>query len=81
MRNSRYIFGFRERLDEACYRTGLTKKEIAKRGNFDRKCLYPSQNDVMSSVNIAKFCAVTKTDANWLLGITRYENEKVKSNS
>ena len=71
MRQQLYIEGFHERLNDACHGTGLTKAEIARRCNFDRKTLYPPKHVMMSPVYIARFCAVTKTDANWLLGVTR----------
>ncbi len=71
MRKKLYIRGFRERLNEACLKSGLNKSEIARRCNFDRKTLHPKEYQMMSPVYIARFCAVTKTDANWLLGVTR----------
>lgn len=65
-----YIQGFRERLEQACCESGMTKVEIAKRCGFDRKTLIGmNNNNMMHSGNLAKFCAVTGTDANWLLGI------------
>ena len=67
-----YIDGFVERLEEACYNSGLNKTEIARRCNFSRKQLMRRQTHwMMNSGDLAKFCAVTKTDANWLLGIKR----------
>lgn len=66
-----YIQGFRDRLDEACADSGLTKIEIARRCGFDRKVLFPSTGQMLTSGHVARFCAVTKIDANWLLGITR----------
>lgn len=71
MKKNTYIEGFHERLDVACKRTGLTKAEIARRSGFERKCLYPVEHQMMSPAYIAKFCATTGTDANWLLGVTR----------
>lgn len=71
MRQHLYIEGFHERLNKACLDTGLSKSEIARRCNFDRKTLYPYNQVMMSPVYIARFCAVTKTDANWLLGVKR----------
>lgn len=70
MKKKFYIEGFYERLDEACYRTGLSKNEIARRCGFDRKILTGlKDNRMISSGYIARFCEITKTDANWLLGI------------
>ena len=71
MKVNSYIEGFHERLDEACRRTGLSKAEIARRAGFDRKSLHPKEHTMMTSAYITKFCAVTNTDANWLLGIRR----------
>lgn len=67
---SRYIEGFAERVDEACHRTGRSKREIAEQCGFDRKVLCkPYHNSMMHSGYLARFCAVTGTDANWLLGL------------
>lgn len=63
---NRYVRGFDRRRDEACYRSGLTKAEIAKKCGFNRKTLY-SRN--MNSLYLAKFCAVTHVSADWLLGL------------
>jgi len=71
MNNIKYIEGFYERLNEACRRYGKTKVEIAKECGFDRKNLSaPYNNRMLSSGNLARFCALTGTDANWLLGVT-----------
>ena len=70
MRTNKYIEGFNERIDEACIKSGLTKKEIARRAGFDRKTLSRmSQDNMMNSGALARFCNVTHSDANWLLGI------------
>jgi hypothetical protein len=71
MKKNTYIKGFHERLDKACHNSGLSKAEIARRGGFDRKTLHPLPHQMMGSAYIAKFCAVTGTDANWLLGVKR----------
>ncbi len=68
------IKGYRERLEKAIGRSGLTKSEIARRCGFDRKAL--SGEFTLSTVNLVKFCVITKTDANWLLGLKRDENER-----
>lgn len=65
------IRGYRERLEEAIGRSGLTKSEIARRCRFNRKVL--SGECTLSAVNLVKFCVITKTDANWLLGLKRDE--------
>lgn len=67
-----YIEGFYERLDEACHRYGKSKAAIAKQCGFDRKNLIAGHdNRMMCSGYVAKFCALTGTDANWLLGVNR----------
>jgi hypothetical protein len=71
MKQKLYIQGFHERLHQACLDTGLPKTEIARRCNFDRRILNPAPYTMMTPVYIARFCAVTGTDANWLLGVKR----------
>lgn len=70
MKRNNYLEGFNERLDDACLATGLSKSEIARRCGFSRKQLIRTNHHNMNSFDVAKFCAVTKTDANWLLGVT-----------
>ena len=65
----KYIEGFEERLDEACIKSGMKKAEIARRGGFNRKILSRYNNTMMNSGDLARFCSVTHTDANWLLGV------------
>ena len=65
------IRGYNERLEKAIARSGLTKSEIARRCGFNRKAL--SKKFTLSTINLAKFCAITKTDANWLLALKREE--------
>ena len=70
MKQKIYIEGFADRIDEACAKTGLPKTVIAERCGFDRKQLSRwHQDGVMNGAYLARFCQVTKTDANWLLGI------------
>lgn len=71
MKKNTYIIGFQERIDKAVLDSGMSKTEIARRGGFERKVFYPKEHQMMSPAYIAKFCAVTGTDANWLLGVTR----------
>lgn len=66
MRN--HIRGMAERVDQVCFETGLTKSQICKQMGFDRKALYDTS--VFSVLKLARFCAVTGADANWLLGLT-----------
>jgi len=70
MKQNTFIDGFNDRLEEACGRTGMDKTAIARACGFNRKQLSRRNNScVMNSRDIASFCAFTKTDANWLLGI------------
>lgn len=65
-----YIQEFNDRLEQACGKTGKDKAAIARGCGFDRKQLYRRNKDyMMNGIDIARFCAYTKTDANWLLGI------------
>ena len=69
-KNKTYVEGFAERLEEACIRDGRSKVEIARLCGFDRKALMRHRDHMMmDSGNLAKFCNLTKTDANWLLGV------------
>lgn len=72
MKKKFYIEGFYERMDEAVHNSGLSKNEIARRCGFDRKTLTgPRDNRMINSGYLAKFCVVTKADANWLLGLKK----------
>lgn len=68
-----YIEGFWERLEEAVRESGLTKTEIARRIGCDRKSLYElsGAHRMPHAGYMAKFCAVTKVSADWLLGLKR----------
>lgn len=78
MKSKTYIQGFNERLNAACHSSGLSKSEIAKRCSFDRKTLIRTDHAMMDGGNVARFCAVTKTDANWLLGVTHGANDDIR---
>ena len=70
MRRIRGLQGFWDRMEEAVIRSGLTKVEISKRMRVDRKTLYRGDDERdMNCLYVARFCAVTGTDANWLLGL------------
>lgn len=72
MKKRVYIEGFVDRLEKVCKSTGLSKTEIAKRCGIDRKQLSRQHTMfMMNSGDLAKFCAGTGTDANWLLGIKK----------
>lgn len=68
-RRSNNIRGFYERMEEACFNSGLSKLEITRRMGYDRKSLYESSGG-WGVLKLARFCAVTGADANYLLGIT-----------
>lgn len=69
------IEGFWDRVDSVCYKSGLSKSEIAMRIGCDRKTLMQSQMNcaMMNSGYLAKFCAVTGTSADYLLGLKKEE--------
>ena len=70
MRRIRGLQGFWDRMEEAIIRSGLTKAEITRRMHVERKALYRGPDDRdMNCLYVARFCAVTGTDANWLLGL------------
>ncbi len=71
MRNNTLIYGFWEKIEEACAVSGLTKAEITRRMGVDRKLLYgrPGMSCAMNSANLAKFCAITNVSADYLLGL------------
>ena len=71
---ARFIEGYHERLEEACRESGLSKAEIARRCRMKRSCLY--NDGMLSSFFLAKFCAVTKVSADWLLGLKREKEAK-----
>lgn len=74
MNRHQQVEGLWERVDQVCFETGMTKPQLCKRMGFDRKALYDSSG--FSTLKLARFCAVTGADANWLLGVTRERNEK-----
>jgi hypothetical protein len=60
------IEGFWDRANKAM--EGKCKKDLAKQIGCDRKTLYGNCG-TLSPVYLARFCVLTGTDANWLLGI------------
>lgn len=64
------IEGFNERLEIACYQSGLSKKEIARRMKMDYKVLMPYGWQMGSGV-LARFCSVTGVSADWMLGLRK----------
>lgn len=77
MKEHRYIEGFAERVDMVIAEQGTNKTRIAKQIGFDRKTFIGigRDNRMPCPLAIARFCAETHTDANWLLEIT-YERGK-----
>ena len=71
MKRKGHIEGFWDRINIAVIRSGMSKRQITDRMNVNRKLLYGTDRENISSLYVAKFCAVTGTDANWLLGLTR----------
>lgn len=69
MKRRGHIEGFLERLNLAVIKSGMTKYEITKRMGVNRKLLYGTDRENINALYLAKFCAVTNTDANWLLGL------------
>ena len=47
---------------------GKNKNELARQIGCDHKTLY-GNDGTLSPLYLARFCAITGTDANWLLGI------------
>lgn len=72
-RKQKVIEGFWDRMETVIFNTGLSKCELARRMQCDRKILIQEKSEgrMLSAGNIATFCAVTGTDANWLLGVKR----------
>ena len=62
------IRGFWDRMDEAVIRSGMTKKEITARMGVHRHFLNSDSRGINSGY-LAKFCGVTGTSADWLLGL------------
>lgn len=66
------IEGFWDRANKVM--EGKSKKDLARQIGCDRKTLYGNYG-TLSPVYLARFCVLTGTDANWLLGI-RGENDE-----
>lgn len=72
MNNPRYISGFWDRVEQAIAQSGKTKAQVAREAGFNRRLL-SGYWDGMHSSSLAAFCKVTGADANWLLGLTNYD--------
>lgn len=66
MKQRTRIEGFWQRMNAVM--AGKNKNELARRIGCNRKTLY-GNDGTLSPVYLARFCAITGTDANWLLGI------------
>lgn len=55
-----------EHICKICHKKFMT-------GSKRSKYCSPECSTELSTINLAKFCAITKTDANWLLGLKREE--------
>lgn len=71
MRQSNYICGFWDRVEAVILKSGCSRAELANRMGRHRHTLYRREGGGMDALTLARFCAVTQTDANWLLGIGR----------
>lgn len=60
------IEGFWDRANKVM--EGKNKNELARQIGCNRKTLY-GKDGTLSPLYLAKFCVLTDTDANWLLGI------------
>lgn len=76
MKKRGYVEGFWDRINVAVRQSGLSKREITDRMGVERKLLYGTDRANISALNLAKFCAITGTDANWMLGLTEVQNAK-----
>ena len=68
-RTKSLIDGFWDRFNLVCKESGLTKVELAKRIGCKRTTLYDS-GYMLTTLYLARFCTITHTSADWLLGIT-----------
>ena len=64
------IEGFWDRIDETLEENNIKKSQVARMIGCDRKTIY-NRETTMNPLYIARFCAVTGADTNWLLGIKR----------
>ena len=74
MKKRGYVEGFWDRVNVVCARSGMSKQEITMRMGVNRKLLYGSDRANISSLYLARFCAVTGADANWMLGLKGSES-------
>lgn len=74
-----YIVGFWDRVEVVIGKTGLSKKQIAKRMGVGRKVLNFTRYDdrCLSALSLIRFCSVTGVSADWLLGLTYDKSDKL----
>ena len=68
MRNLINVYHWRVR--KVIAESGMTSVEIARKMGCDRKVLGNTRVCMMSSGNLAKFCAITHVSADYILGLS-----------
>ena len=58
------------RVRNAIIESGMTCSEITNRMGCDRKILSNTRTCMMSSRNLARFCAITNVSADYILGLS-----------
>ena len=66
MNRSFPVEGLRNRIKLVCEEIGKSQNQVAEECGFERKAMY---SDTWHAGRLKRFCEVTGTDANWLLGI------------
>ena len=75
MRRAYIIMGFWDRIEAVCLKADISKNEIARRMGVHRHTIYRREGQGMDALTLARFCAVTGADANYLLGLSRKGEE------
>jgi len=70
MKESKTIDVYHKRVRKAIAESGLNNKQIAELMNCERKILSNTRTCMMSSYNLARFCAVTHVSADYILGLS-----------
>ena len=68
MKDPEVIKRYNYRITEAVIKCGMTKQQIAEKMNVDYKMLC-CNGTMMNSYNLAKFCKVTGSSADYILGL------------
>lgn len=69
-RHKSLIYGFWDRLDQACYDSNISKLELSKRIGCDRKTLYEGSGATPNPMYLARICVQLNVSADYLLGIS-----------